>query len=249
MASPAVPIETVLLYSALAAAMAALGALPFAWRKDLPLTWLGLAYALASGLMLGASYLLISRGLADDALLSVAGGGLGVAYTFWAQHYAGIRGLDPIPDSDQRAESSEGYKTILQNTLHSAAEGAAIGAAMTLSLRLGVFVALALGVHNVSESMVLTAVLRRRGMSVAQSAGLCVAARSTEVLLALSVFAISPLLGRNFPIALGFTSGALLFLVMTELLPASYRQAPRPTIALLVSFSAGAVVLLENFFV
>ena len=244
-----VPIQTVLVYSGLAAAMAALGALPFAFRKEVPLAWLGLAYALASGLMLGASYLLISQGLADHPLQGVAGAGLGVAYTYWIQSYARTRGVDPIPDSSLQHGSEEGFRVILQNALHSASEGVAIGVAMTLNLRLGIFVAMALAVHNVSEAMVLTALLRQRGMSVAESAGLCLATNSSQVLLAISIFALSPLLGESLPIALGFASGTLLFLVMTELLPASYRRASKPAIALLVSLSAGAVVLLEDFFV
>lgn len=244
-----VPIQTVLAYSGLAAAMAALGALPFAFRKEVPLAWLGLAYALASGLMLGASYLLILRGLAEDALQAVAGGGLGVAYTFWTQIYARTHSVDPIPESGHQEGPEEGYKVILQNTLHSASEGVAIGVAMTLNLRLGIFVALALAVHNVSEAMVLTAMLRHRGMSVGESAGLCIVVNSTQMLLAISIFAVSPLLGDFLPLALGFASGSLLFLVMTELLPASYRRAGKASIALIVSLAAGAVVLLEEYFV
>ena len=57
------PVSTVLLCSSVAAATAALGVLPFAFPKKVRLGWIGGAYALASGLMLGAAYLLMTRGL------------------------------------------------------------------------------------------------------------------------------------------------------------------------------------------
>ncbi len=241
------PVLTVLLCSSLAAATAALGVLPFALHKKVGLEWIGGAYGLASGLMLGAGYLLMTRGLERDLLSTIAGAGGGVAYTYWVQSYAGIAELDTAPGGD--TEPEYGYKIILQNTLHSASEGVAIGVAMLVNLKLGIFMSLALAVHNIGEAMALTALLRERGMSVGESAGLSVVTNASQVLLAIVAFAVGPMLGERLPVALRFAAGALLFLVMTELLPASYQRARNEYVAFLLSFSVAAVVLLESFFV
>ena len=133
--------------------------------------------------------------------------------------------------------------------LHSAAEGMAIGVAMVLELRLGIFLALALAVHNVAESMALTEILRRRGIGVGAAAGLCVVAKITQPVLALAAFALAPVMTELLPGALGFAAGCLVFLVLTELLPASYRRASTLPVGLLVSVAAGALLLLEHLFV
>ncbi len=241
------PVLIVLLFGALAAAASALGAVPFAFG-DGPRPWvLGAAYALASGFMLGAGYLLMSEGLGAETVYAVLGGGLGVAYTWWTQSYPGTDRLDTAPETE--VDRDTGYKTILQSTLHSAAEGVAIGVAMVVDLSLGVFMALALAVHNVGEGMALSATLRRRGMTVAESAGLCVVTNVTQPLFAIVAFALSPALGHFLPAALGFSAGSLVFLVLTELAPASYERASRTLVATLMSIAAAAVVFLEHVFV
>ena len=242
------PVLTVLLFGTLAAAAAALGALPFA-VGDGPRRWaVGSAYALASGFMLGAGYLLMTEGLRTRTLLTVLGAGLGVVYTWWTQSYPGTDRLDLAPESV--IDRDAGYKTILQSTLHSASEGVAIGVAMRVDLAFGIFMAVAMAIHNVGEAMALTHILRRRGMTVAESAGLCVVTNVTQPLFAIVAFTLAPALGEDFlPAALGFAAGSLAFLVLTELAPASYRHAGRTLVATLMSIAAAAVVLLEHVFV
>ncbi len=96
--------------------------------------------------------------------------------------------------------------------------------------------------------MALTDVLRRRGASVGESAGLCVVTNVMQPLMAVFVFALGPALQELFPALLGFAAGALVFLALTELVPASYHRADAKLVAVLVSVGAGAVVLLQAFF-
>jgi ZIP family zinc transporter len=244
---PNEPVLAVLLFSSLAALLAALGVLPFAGGRRPPAVWIAGAYALASGLMLGAGHLLMSRGLERGALSVVAGAATGVLYAWWIKRYTGAHVVDRRPEN--ATEQGLGYKLLLESMLHAAAEGVAIGVAMVLEIKLGVFVALALAAHNISEAMALTDTLHRRGISIGEAAGLCVGTNVPQPLLALAVFALDPLLTGLLPAALGFAAGALVFLVLTELLPASYGRARGPVIALVVSAAAGAVILLQDFFV
>jgi zinc transporter ZupT len=244
---PTEPALVVLLFSSLAALLAALGVLPFAAGRPPAAAWIASAYALASGLMLGASHLLMSRGLERGAASVVAGAALGVLYSWWIKRYTGAHLVDRRLET--ATDEALGYKLLLENMLHAAAEGVAIGVAMVLELKLGIFVALALAVHNIGEAMALTDTLRRRGISVGAAAGLCVGTNVPQPMLALAVFALDPVLTGLLPAALGFAAGALVFLVLTELLPASYERASGGLIAVVVSTAAGAVILLEDYFV
>jgi zinc transporter ZupT len=241
------PIVTVILFSALAAATAALGPLPFALFRQVPGSAVGAAYALASGLMLGVGYLLLLEGISRSPVLATLGFAGGAVYTFGTQAYSGTDEIELGREGEFPAE--EGYKLILRDALHSAAEGVAIGVCMFVNLRFGVFTAFSLAVHNIGEAMALTSILRKRQVPLQKAAGLCVVTNVTQVLMAIVAYAISPVLGLTFPVALGFAAGGLVFLIMTELLPASYKCAGSSVIAFLVSFAAGAVVLLEDILI
>ncbi|HSR51862.1 MAG TPA: ZIP family metal transporter [Acidobacteriota bacterium] len=242
------PVLVVLLYSGLAAAFASLGALPFLRRGGPGRFSIGSAYSFASGLMLGAGYLLMSEALVHGkADLVVVGAALGVGFTWWTQSYAGTEELRR--DAQAKPDRPEyGYKILLQNALHSAAEGVAIGASMAYDLGLGVFIALALAVHNVGEATALTSLLTQRGVTVRQSAGLCVSVKTPQAVFAITAFALTSALRPWLPLALGLAAGAMVYLVISELLPSSYKRAPKSAVALLVSISAGAVILLRSFF-
>lgn len=261
------PVLNVLFYSTLAAAVAALGALPFVRGGGPRPAWVGGASALAGGLMLGAGYLLMERGLDGGIWTTVAGGAAGVLYTLGARFFAGLGRLQVPPrfaeesveaateeSSDIPSEAPTGTDrepislVLLQHGLHSAAEGVAIGVAMTLNLRLGVFVALGLAVHNIAEALALSDLLVGRGTSPGRAAGLAVAINLPQPVLALAAFALGPVLAGLLPASLGFAAGALTFLVLTELIPDAYTQTVKGTVALVVSATAGTVILLESFF-
>ncbi|MEZ5331978.1 MAG: ZIP family metal transporter [Thermoanaerobaculia bacterium] len=238
---PSEPVLALLLCSGAAASATALGALPFALGRPPGRALVGLADALAGGLMLGAAYLLVGKGLDRGVGLVLAGAAAGVVYTWWIRRYAGLQELD----EGTVAASERGYKLILQVGLHSAAEGVAMGVALVLDLRLGIFLALALAIHNVGEGVSLADALVGGGVAPGQAAGLCVAAKVSQPLLALALFALAPALAPVLPAMLGFAAGSLLFLVLTELVPDAYERAPALGVALALGATAAGVVLLE----
>jgi len=244
------PVLNVLIYSTLAAALAALGGLPFALGGAPRPAWIGGASALAAGLMLGAGYLLMERGLDLGTWAAVAGGGVGVLYTLAARFFTGLHDPHPAenPSPEDGSDRDPTSLVLLQHGLHAAAEGVAIGVAMTLNLRLGVFVALALAAHNVGEALALSDLLVSRGASAGRATGLAVAINLPQPVLALAAFALGPVLAGFLPASLGFAAGALAFLVLTELVPEAYAQTGKGAVALMVSSTAGTVILLESFF-
>jgi zinc transporter ZupT len=238
------PTLSVLLYASLAAATGALGAVPVAVRGRLPLTWIGWANSAAAGLMLGVAHALMSAGMARDALRVAIGAALGVGFVAFTHRATRTGDLDLNRLDETRPEY--GYQVLLVNALHAAAEGVAIGSAMALSVPFGAFTAAAIAVHNIPEGTVLTAILTSRGVSRRDAAGLAVAADVNQVLLAVATYAIVAAAPALLPWAVGFAVGALVYLVMAELLPEAYRQAGRTSIALATILAMAIVVLLDT---
>jgi ZIP family zinc transporter len=236
------PTLTVLLYSSIAAGAAALGAVPLALRRTLPTAGIGWANALAAGVMLGVAYTLMVVGLDRAALHGAAGAVCGLAWVFFTHAASGTEDLDL--NRLQETTPAYGYQVLLVNMLHAASEGVAIGAAMAVNLSFGVFLALAIGVHNVAEASVFSAILGSRGLRARDAAGLSVTANVNQVLLAIVTFALVGAVPLLLPWALGFAAGALIYLVLAELLPECYRQTGRISVALVTILAMGMVVLL-----
>ncbi|HSG49651.1 MAG TPA: ZIP family metal transporter [Longimicrobiales bacterium] len=236
------PILTVLFFSSLAAFTSALGVLPQAVSGRLPLSMLGWGNALAAGLMLGVAYALLAAGL-DDQIWQVGGGALlGLAFVRLAHIGTGTEGLD-LNRLDE-VGPAYGYQVVLVNTLHGAYEGVAIGVAMLVSLPFGISMAVALAVHNIPEAMVLNAILAGRGVRTPHAAGLVVATNANQVLVSVVVFTVAGAMPVLFPWTLGFAAGALIYLLLVELLPESYHQAGRTSIALVALLAMAMVVSL-----
>jgi zinc transporter ZupT len=238
------PTLVVLASSAAAAVAAVLGAGPFLFRKALPIGQIGWANAGAAGMMLGAAYILLIAGLPRGHAAVAAGALIGIAFVALTHTLSGTDDLDLNSLDDM--SPAYGYQVLFVNTLHSASEGVAIGAAMALDLPLGIFMALAMAVHNIPEATVLCAILTGRRVALANAAGLAVVTNLSQMLLAVVTFAIVTAAPSTLPWALGFAVGALIQLVMAELLPQSYHQAGHRSIALVAALAMGIVVLLQS---
>jgi zinc transporter ZupT len=233
---------TVLLYSTIAAAAASLGAVPLLFRERPPVAWLGWSNAVAAGLMLGAAYLLLSADVASGAPALAAGTALGMGFVALTHAAYGTAELELNLLGDARPDY--GDKVIRVHALHAAPEGVTIGVAMTLSPPLGVFMALAIAAHNVPEATILAAILTSRGISRARAAGLAVMTNAGQVVLAVATYLVLGAAPVALPWLLGFAAGALVYLVLAELLPECYRQSGHTSVALVTILAMGMVVLL-----
>lgn len=237
------PTLAVLLYASLAAACAALGVVPLLGRRGVPGAWIGWASALAAGVMLGAAYMFTAVEEAR-AVPAALGAALGIFFIAGTHSATGTSDLELTRRCAQGP--TYGYRVVLVNTLHSASEGVAIGVAMAADLSFGIFTAFAMAVHNIPEATVLASVVRAGGVRLRQAAGLAVATNLSQPLLAVATYAVVSAAPSLLPWALGFATGALLNLVMVELLPESYREAGHTSIALVTSVAMALVVLLEG---
>jgi ZIP family zinc transporter len=239
------PTITVLLYSSIAAAAAALGVVPLLFRRRLPELWVAWASAMAAGLMLGAAFVLFPVGIGSRPLGRAIGALLGILFINWTHAVTDTEEIDLSRQDDQ--SPAYGYKVLLIHMLHAGSEGIAIAVAMVASLPVGIFTAVAIAAHNIPESTMLCSVLNGRGVRLREASGLAVATNLTQVLLAVSIFAIVTASPGVFPWMVGFAVGALVNLVMIELLPACYGRAGTTGIAVVTSVAMGILVLIRGF--
>lgn len=238
------PTLAVLIYSTLAALTAGLGVGPYIADRQPSTTFLGWANAVAAGLMFGVAYVLLTAGLQEGLAPGGIGALLGVAFVRGTHALSGTGELDL--ESPDQAGPEHGYKALFSDVVHGAHEGMAIGAAAVISLPLGLSMAVALGVHNIPEAVILTRVLTRRGASLTRAAGLAIVSKVNQPLLAVATFAVLGDAPALFPWVTGFAVGTLTYLVLVELLPESYLQAGKTSIAMVTALAMGIVVLLGS---
>ena len=209
--------------------------------------WLGYGNAVAGGLMLAASGGLIVEGWAVGP--AEVGGGvlLGALFITASRHWlndhdqlvvAGLRGAD----------ARKAILLVGAMTVHSAAEGIGVGVSFGGGADLGIFISLAIAVHNIPEGLAISLVLVPRGVSALRAAGWSVFSSLPQPLLAVPAFAFVLAFRPVLPWGLGFAAGAMIWMVATELVPDAVRESGGriPALATAV-LSAGVMVLLQLF--
>jgi zinc transporter ZupT len=113
-------------------------------------------------------------------------------------------------------------------------------------LEFGFLVALVIAVHNIPEGIAISLPLRARGVSVLHCVYYSVLSSFPQPLAAIpAVIAVSFFQGL-LPAGLGFAAGAMIFLVIAELLPESLEEAscgPRETAWWLVVGTAAMLLV------
>lgn len=137
-------------------------------------------------------------------------------------------------------------------TVHSAAEGIGIGVAFGGGAELGLFISLAIAVHNIPEELAISLVLIPRGVSVLKAGGWSVFSSLPQPLLAVPAF-LFVLQFREFLAAgFGFAAGAMGWMVLRELIPEARKETGstwRPiTVAVAAALVLGVLqVLLRGY--
>ncbi|MCP5115148.1 MAG: ZIP family metal transporter, partial [bacterium] len=206
----------VFLYGLFTAVATGLGALPFAFFSGISERTLALMHAVASGLMLGASFGLILEGTVYGTVPTLTGGILGVGFILAGQRF--LRGRD-VQFGELRGVGARQMLMILAvMTLHSFSEGVAVGVAFGGGERLAALITLAIAVHNVPEGLAISAVMRPKGKSVLSCAWWSVFSSLPQPLMAVPAFLFVECFRPVLPYGLGFAAGALVLIVFLVLL-------------------------------
>jgi zinc transporter ZupT len=132
-------------------------------------------------------------------------------------------------------------------TVHSFAEGVAVGVSFGGGMTLAVVIVVAIAVHNIPEGLAISAVLRPRGTSVIACVWWSIVSSLPQPLMAVPAFLLVEAFAPALPYGIGFAAGAMVFMVFVELLPEAYDQARRPIVALLVSATMLSMMLFQQY--
>lgn len=231
--------------AALATALATgLGALPFIAVRRPSRAWLGLSNGAAAGFMLAASAVLIWEALDRGVPGTVVGVALGVVAIAVARRLIGSHEHLRV-GALRGADAAKAVMIVGVMTVHSFAEGVAVGVSFGGSDALGLFIAVAIAVHNVPEGLAISLVLVPRGASVGAAAGWSVVSSLPQPLMALPAFAFVEVFDPVLPYGLGFAAGAMAWMVAAELLPEARRNASTSRVGAAVALSFAAMLLFQ----
>ncbi len=237
----------VFLYALATALATGLGALPFVVVRSVSAGAVAYSNAIAAGLMLGASFGLVAEGTTHGRAETLLGALLGVLFILSMQRYLG--GRDEGEVVFEAVTGEPGRRMLLLMivmTVHSFSEGVAVGVSFGGGLTLAAIITIAIAVHNIPEGVAITAVLRPQGVGIARCAGWSIVSSLPQPLMAVPAFLFVETFVVALPYGLGFAAGAMVFMVLVELLPEAFHQGRRPQVATLAALAAIAMVLFQH---
>jgi len=161
-------------------------------------------------------------------IAAVALGALILAQTRWAVERFARRAAPPPPEFALAAGDPHHRRValfVLAITLHNVPEGMAVGLSfMSGDPGLGWTTALAIGVQNVPEGMAVAAVLSTLGWNMTRCTLAALATGLVEPLGGALAVGIGQASTAALPWMLGLSAGAMLFVVMSEIIPATSRR-------------------------
>lgn len=238
----------VFLYALGTAIATGFGAIPFAFVGRLSERLNSYAAAVAGGLMLGASFGLVAEGTGYGRGETLAGALMGVAFILVTQWVLGERaGQDVVFEAATGESARKMLLMLVVMTVHSFAEGVAVGVSFGGGVTLGAVITVAIAIHNVPEGLAISAVLRPQGVSVVRCAGWSIFSSLPQPLMAVPAFLFVEAFRVALPYGLGFAAGAMIFMVLVELLPEAYEHGDRAQVATLAVISAVAMVLFQQW--
>ncbi len=238
-------VTRVFVYASITALATGLGALPFLLVRRITSTVVAYSNAVASGLMLGASFGLLAEGTQHGTWQVFVGANVGVLFILATSKW--LEGHDLQFGSVRGLGARRMLLIVIVMAVHSFAEGVAVGAAFAGGIALATFVTAAIAVHNIPEGLAISAVLRPRGASIAACAGWSVVSSLPQPLMAVPSFLFVETFRPSLPYALGFAAGAMVLMVLLELLPEAYEHGRRAPVGMLLTLSLIAMLLVQQY--
>lgn len=237
----------VLLYASATAVATGLGAVPFFFVRTISDRVIAWSNALAAGLMLGASFGLVAEGTAYGRPQTLVGALIGVLFILITQRILGDENEEEVVV--EAVQGNAGGKTMLLMvvvmTVHSFSEGVAVGVSFGGGITLATVITVAIAIHNIPEGVAISAVLRPQGVSTLKCAGWSIFSSLPQPLMAVPAFLFVETFRAVLPYGLGFAAGAMVYMVLVELLPEAFHQGRRAAVATLASVAAIGMVLFQ----
>ena len=239
------PVLVVFLYALATALATGIGALPFIFIRSISGTSIAIANAIAAGLMLGASFGLVGEGAQYNGWGTFVGVNLGVAFILLTQRIMGDHDIDFVGATGVSARRM--LLIVVVMTVHSFAEGVAVGVSFGGGESLAAAITIAIAVHNIPEGLAISAVMRPRGASLLACIGWSIFSSLPQPITAVPAFLFVDRFAAVLPYGLGFAAGAMVFMVLVELLPEAYEQAKSRSVGLVAALTLVAMLLFQKY--
>lgn len=225
----------------LASVACGLGALPLLIKKFDVKERAGLGYAIAGGLMISASlFNLILPGLQmdgtpanpgeyhiDGVLPVLLGFGLGCLFLTISHHW-----VEKWTSGEKLLDGWGGRAGVLifiAMSVHSIPEGVAVGVGYQGEQALeweglGNYLAIAIAIHNIPEGLAVAIPLRASGLSMPKCFLAGFLTSLPQPIAAVPAIIASWFFEPLMPVLMGFAAGAMIFLVVLEMLPDAFEK-------------------------
>jgi len=233
-----------------------LGSLPLAIKSIDLQKHTGVAYAAAGGLMFAASvYNLILPGLTlssgsirlSDALPVILGILLGALFLSQTDTYLSHERLEQA--SWKRFGNKAQLLIFIAMSVHSIPEGVAVGVGYSseavYSNNLGNYIALAIALHNIPEGLAVAVPMRAAGASIWRCFWAAFLTSLPQPIAAVPAAYVSWLFQPIMPVLMGFAAGAMIFLVILEILPEALHSSSTRNVSWAFTVGFCAMILVQ----
>ncbi len=229
-----------------------LGAIPVHFVKNNSKLPRSFSLAFASGMMLSAAvFSLAQEGISLKTKFPLApyevvlGLLLGAAFFWWTSRFVEKHHLEK--HNLAQGISQKGILLFIAMFIHSIPEGIAIGVGFaTGNFHFGLIMAIAIGVHNIPEGIAVSLPLKKDGASTVKCAWASILTSLPQPIMAtpaaLLGWFFEPVLG----IGLGFAGGAMIYLVMAEMLPEAIEEGGKTLAAWGVMLGLCTMLMVTN---
>jgi zinc transporter ZupT len=238
----------------LSALATGLGAIPVHFVKNNSQVVRCFSSAAAAGMMLSASvFSLVQEGIklqhkipfaAYSVMAGILLGGAFMNYT--DKHFSG-------PSTSfhkhylNRGVTKRSLLIFLAMFVHSIPEGIAIGVAFaTMNLQFGLVMATAIAVHNIPEGIAVSLPLKRDGISTKNCALASIMTSMPQPVMAVPSALLAWFFEPILPIGLGFAGGAMIYLVVSELIPDALEEGGKSLTAFGVIIGLTGMLLITT---
>ena len=229
-----------------------LGAIPVHFVKNHSKLLRSFSLAFAAGMMISASvFSLAQEGIALKTKLPLAPYevilGLLLGALFLWQTEKLVDRLHLEHHNLAHGVSKKGVLLFIAMFIHSIPEGIAIGVGFaTGNFHFGLIMAIAIGVHNIPEGIAVSLPLKKDGASTVRCAWASILTSVPQPLMAAPAALLAWFFAPFLPIGLGFAGGAMIYLVVAEMLPEAIDEGGKVLASWGVMIGLCTMLLLTN---
>jgi len=229
-----------------------LGAIPVHFIKKRSNVVRSFSSAIAAGMMISASvFSLAQEGIALKTkfplapFIVIVGLLLGAAFFWYTERNVSTPTV--FKHYKKYGFTKRGLLIFVTMFIHSIPEGIAIGVGFaTGNLQFGLVMAIAIAVHNIPEGIAVSLPLKMDGVSTPKCAWASILTSIPQPIMAVPAALLTWIFEPLLPIGLGFAGGAMIYLVMAEMIPEALEEGGKKITAWGVMIGLCLMLLITN---